>query len=120
MDKRSKSESLMTAAGMARKVLRFGPSITLIRTIYNNLISLMNGTYTEATHMLILKTLSAFFLSWFIVLDHYVWLYKVFCYLTKVNLVHNSYIKDKCEFLGALGWLLDCITCLIKNFFIYQ
>ncbi len=53
----------MTAAGMTRKVLRFGPSITLIRTIYNNLISLMKGTYTEATHMLILKTLSAFLLE---------------------------------------------------------
>ena len=71
----------MVAAGMTRKVLRFGPSITLVRTIYNNLMSLLKGTYSEPTHMLILKTLSAFFLSWFIVLDHYVWLVKVFQYL---------------------------------------
>jgi len=36
----------MVAAGMTRKILRFGPSITLVRTIYNNCISLMKGTYT--------------------------------------------------------------------------
>lgn len=52
-------------------------------------------------------------MSWFVVLDHYTWLYKV-------NLAHNTYIKDQCEYLGALGWLLDCITCLIKNFVIYR
>ncbi len=68
----------MVAAGMTRKVLRFGPSITLVKTIINNLIALTKKNYTEPTHMLVLKTLSAFFLSWFIVLDHYTWLVKVF------------------------------------------
>jgi hypothetical protein len=67
----------MIAAGMTRKVLRFGPSITLVRTIIANVKALLTGAHTEPTHMLVLKTLSAFFLSWFIVLDHYVWLVKV-------------------------------------------
>lgn len=77
---------MMVAAGMTRKVLRFGPSITLVRGIINNLIALMKGDYTEATHMLVLKTLSSFFLSWFIVLDHYTWLYKVPVFVRKGQL----------------------------------
>lgn len=68
---------MMNAAGMTRKVLRFGPSFALVRTIINNCIALIQGNYTEKTYMLVLKTLSAFFLSWFVVLDHYTFLFKV-------------------------------------------
>ena len=38
----------------------------------------------------------------------------------QVNLVKNEYIKNQCEYFGALGWLLDCFTSLIKNYFLYQ
>ncbi len=74
---------MMNAAGMTRKVLRFGPSFAMVRTIVNNCIALVKGNYTEKTYMLVLKTLSAFFLSWFVVLDHYTFLFKVNC--LKIN-----------------------------------
>ena len=37
---------MMNAAGMTRKVLRFGPSFVLVRTIVNNCIALVKGNYT--------------------------------------------------------------------------
>jgi hypothetical protein len=43
--KKSKAESLMGAAAMARKILRFGPSINCIKTIIVNLQAIISGTY---------------------------------------------------------------------------
>jgi len=48
IDKKSKSESIMVAAGMTRKILRFGPSITLIKTILSNTKSIIEGTHSES------------------------------------------------------------------------
>lgn len=45
--KKSKAESLMTAAAMARKILRFGPSINCIKTIIMNLKLIADGKVNE-------------------------------------------------------------------------
>lgn len=76
--KKMKSESLMGAMGMTRKVLRFGPSINCIKTVIGNLKTIASGKAKEPLIILILKTLSQFFLGVFFICDHYMWLYKVF------------------------------------------
>ena len=43
--KKGKAESLMNAAAMARKILRFGPSINCIKTIIVNLQAIASGSY---------------------------------------------------------------------------
>lgn len=75
--KKIKSESLMGAMSMTRKVLRFGPSINTIKTVINNLQLIASGEYDEPLIILILRTMSAFFLGMFFIFDHYVWLCKV-------------------------------------------
>lgn len=45
MNKKSKAESLMTAAAMTRKILRFGPSINCVKTIILNLQAIASGKY---------------------------------------------------------------------------
>jgi hypothetical protein len=45
--KKSKAESLMGAAAMARKILRFGPSINCIKTIILNLKAIADGKVNE-------------------------------------------------------------------------
>ena len=67
----------MGAMAMTRKVLRFGPSITILKTIITNIDSLVKGSYTEQTHILVLKTLSAVWLDMFFLCDHYIWLFRV-------------------------------------------
>lgn len=67
----------MGAMAMTRKVLRFGPSINMVKTIITNLDSIVKGTNTESIHIVILKTLSAFFLAMFFICDHYLWLFRV-------------------------------------------
>lgn len=57
---------------------------------------------------MILKTLSSFFLWVFFVCDHYAWLFKM-------GLVSNENIRKFMEFWSSMGWMLDCITCIIKN-----
>lgn len=106
--KKAKAESLMTAAAMARKILRFGPSINCIKTIIVNLQLIASGKYTEPLEILILKTLSAFFVGMFFVCDHYLWLFKM-------GLVSNEALRAQMEYWSAMGWFLDCITCIIKN-----
>ena len=45
--KKSKAESLMMASAMARKILRFGPSINCIKTIIINLQMIASGKVNE-------------------------------------------------------------------------
>jgi hypothetical protein len=45
--KKVKVESLMGAAAMARKILRFGPSINCIKTIILNLNAIASGKFSE-------------------------------------------------------------------------
>lgn len=45
--KKGKAESLMTAAALTRKVLRFGPSINCIKTIITNLKIIAEGKSSE-------------------------------------------------------------------------
>lgn len=47
LEKKNKVESLMGAAAMARKILRFGPSINCIKTIILNLQAIASGKYSE-------------------------------------------------------------------------
>lgn len=75
-----KSESLMGAMSMTRKVLRFGPSISIVRNAIGLIQSLANGTNNEKSHIVVLRILSCVFLEMFLVLDHYTWLYKVFLF----------------------------------------
>ena len=98
----------MGAMSMTRKVLRFGPSINTVRTIINNVNDLLEYKNLEPEHIVLLKTLSAFFLGMFFLCDHYSWLYKV-------GLTNNEKLNTKLSYYSALGWLLDCITCIIKN-----
>jgi len=56
---------------MARKVLRFGPSINCLKTIIINLKMIAEGRINEPLELLILKTLSAFFVGIFFFCDHY-------------------------------------------------
>jgi hypothetical protein len=62
---------------MTRKVLRFGPSINMIKTIITNINLIVKGGYKEDLHMLVLKTLSSLFLALFFICDHYIWLFRV-------------------------------------------
>ena len=67
----------MGVTAMTRKVLRFGPSINMLKTIISNINLIIKGNHTENLHMLVLRTLSAFFLALFFVCDHYIWLFRV-------------------------------------------
>lgn len=65
---------------LARKILRFGPSIAQVRTVILNVMELVKGTNKESTPLFVVKTLSALWISFFFVCDHYLWLYKVRIY----------------------------------------
>ena len=71
----------MTAMSMTRKVLRFGPSINMIKLVINNLQAIATGNYKEPLNIFILRTLSALFLAMFFICDHYLWLFSVIKYL---------------------------------------
>jgi hypothetical protein len=49
----------------------------------------------------------------FFICDHYLWLFRM-------NLVSNDAIRVQMEFWSSMGWLLDCITCIIKNALLFQ
>lgn len=98
----------MSAAAMTRKILRFGPSINCLKTIIINLQVMASGKSNEPLPFLILKTLSAFFVGMFFICDHYLWLFKM-------GLVSNDSLRVRMEYWSAMGWFLDCITCIIKN-----
>ena len=72
-----KADSLSNSMGLARKVLRFGPSINCVKTFILNTIQLINGLNQEPTPIFVLKTLSALWISMYFVCDHYLWLFKV-------------------------------------------
>ena len=72
-----KADALSGSMSLARKILRFGPSIVQVRTVIFNIIELVQGTNKEATHIFILRTFSALWISMFFVCDHYLWLFKV-------------------------------------------
>lgn len=110
--KKTKAESLMSAAAMTRKILRFGPSINCIKTIIVNLQLIASGKYNEPLELLVMKTLSAFFVGMFFVCDHYLWLFKM-------GLVTNDSLRAQMEYWSAMGWFLDCITCIIKNAYLF-
>jgi len=63
---------------LARKILRFGPSINCVRTFIVNTIQIIEGKNLESTPVFALKTLSALWIALFFVSDHYLWLFKVF------------------------------------------
>lgn len=46
--KKTKAESLMNAAAMGRKILRFGPSLNCIKTVILNLNLIASGKYKES------------------------------------------------------------------------
>ena len=75
----------MGATGVARKILRFGPSINTLLTLIHNLKKLASGQTEEPLHILLLKTLSSFFIGLFFICDHYSWLFKM-GYSTNKNL----------------------------------
>ena len=75
--KQTKVNSLMGAVGMGRKILRFGPSIATIKTILINIKNIADGKINEPLPIVILKTLSAFFIAMFFICDHYLWLFKM-------------------------------------------
>lgn len=62
---------------MSRKILRFGPSITAVKTVITNISFLAKGRANDPLHIVIFKTLSAFFLAVFFLCDHYIWLFRV-------------------------------------------
>jgi hypothetical protein len=98
----------MSASAMARKILRFGPSISCIKTVILNLKALSEGRVTEPIEYFLLKTLSAIFIGMFFILDHYLWLFKM-------GVVSNDALRVKMEFWSPMGWFLDCIAGIIKN-----
>lgn len=49
----------------------------------------------------------------FFVCDHYLWLFKM-------GLVNNDTLRAQMEFWSAMGWFLDCITCIIKNTLLFS
>lgn len=67
---------------MTRKILRFGPSISSLRTVIVNVKELINGENKDSPHIHVLKTLSALLIAGFFILDHYIWLFRVNSYLT--------------------------------------
>ena len=72
-----KADSLAGSMSMARKVLRFGPSIAQVKTFITNTIQIIQGSNKESTPIFVLRTLSALWISLFFVCDHYLWLFKV-------------------------------------------
>lgn len=62
---------------IARKILRFGPSIAQVKTFILNTIDLIKQQNKESTPIFILKTLSALWIAMFFVCDHYLWLFRV-------------------------------------------
>lgn len=77
LGKIKKTDSLATSMTMARKILRFGPSINCIKTVIMNTLELIQGKNKEPTPVFILKTLSALFVAMFFICDHYLWLFTV-------------------------------------------
>jgi len=37
-----------------------------------------------------------------------------------MDLVSNQALRAQMEFWSSMGWLLDCITCIIKNALLFQ
>lgn len=107
-NKQVKAAGMMDAAGMGRKILRFGPSIIILQTIINNLKTLAAGKSKEPSIILMLRTLSQFFVGMFFICDHYIWLFKM-------GLVSSPTVKAKMEYWSFMGFFLDCITNIIKN-----
>lgn len=97
---------------MTRKLLRFGPSITLMITLFNNLKALTTGDYKDPVTILICKILSGIFVGLFFICDHYVWLFQM-------GLAKNKDLNATMGKLSSLGWFLDCITGIIKNLILY-
>jgi hypothetical protein len=72
-----KADTLWASMALARKILRFGPSINCVKTFILNTLQLIKGQNKESTPIFILKTLSALWIAIFFVCDHYLWLYRV-------------------------------------------
>lgn len=72
-----KADALSGSMSLARKVLRFGPSINQVKTVILNTLTLLQGAHKESTPIFVLRTLSALWISFFFVCDHYLWLFKV-------------------------------------------
>lgn len=68
---------------LARKILRFGPSINCVKTFILNTITLVKQENKESTPIFILKTLSALWIALFFVCDHYLWLFRVHSCLSR-------------------------------------
>jgi hypothetical protein len=73
-----KADTMWVSMALARKILRFGPSISCLRTFILNTIELIKGTNEEATPVFILRTLSALWIAGYFICDHYLWLFRVF------------------------------------------
>ena len=93
---------------MSRKILRFGPSISTVKTIIMNIKAISEDKVKEPLQIHILKTLSAFFVGLFFICDHYAWLFKM-------GLVSNQKVRQFMEYWSFMGFFLDCVTNIIKN-----
>ena len=72
-----KTDTVWASMGLARKVLRFGPSINCLKTFILNIIQLSKGQNKEPTPIFVLKTLSALWIATFFICDHYLWCFRV-------------------------------------------
>lgn len=75
--KMRKADTVWASMAIARKILRFGPSIAMVKTFILNTIELINRQNKESTPIFFLKTLSALWIAMFFLCDHYLWLYRV-------------------------------------------
>lgn len=72
-----KADTMWVSMALARKILRFGPSIACVRTVILNTMELIKGVNKEATPIFILRTLSALWIALYFICDHYLWLFRV-------------------------------------------
>jgi hypothetical protein len=72
-----KADTMWASMAIARKVLRFGPSINTTKTFILNTLQIIQRQNKESTPIFILKTLSAFWIALFFLCDHYLWLFRV-------------------------------------------
>jgi len=104
-------ENIGGSMGMTRKVLRFGRPIGIIRNIFVLLKALRNKDKTEGASGVFytyFKTLAEASLALFFLFDHVL-------YLSRLKVVENQNLVQRCDYLSNFFWLCECIATIISD-----
>jgi len=106
-----KIEAIGGSMGMTRKVLRFGRPIGIIKNIFVLLRTLRRKDKSDGASTIFytyFKTLAEACLALFFLFDHVL-------YLSKLKVVENQNLVQRCDYLSNFFWLCECASTIISD-----